>query len=245
MHDGQQLRLDTLGDTAVRVQWGTEISPELNEQIRSFCVLLEQANIKGVAEWVPTYTAVTLFYDPYTISYDRLAEKIAELYRRRGEREIPPAERIYIPTYYGGESGPDLEVVARHNQLSAEEVVEIHTGSEYLIYMMGFTPGFPYLGGMSKKIATPRLQTPRERIAPGSVGIAGEQTGIYSMATPGGWQIIGRTPLRLYDPDRESPMLLQAGNYLQFVSISKAEYDQIEADVQAGRYQLQKETRTH
>lgn len=235
-----QLKINPLGDSAVRVQFGDEISPEINQKVRSFSLLLEEEKIRGIIEWIPTYTAVTLFYDPYMITYYRIVKKIEELYQKHANAEVPPSEIIFIPTYYGGKDGPDIKTVAAHNELSVEEVIEIHTGSEYLIYMMGFTPGFPYLGGISQKIATPRLQTPRMKVPPGSVGIAGEQTGIYSLETPGGWQLIGRTPLRLYNPNQVSPMLLQAGNYLKFVSISKQEYDRIKADVRAGTYELKK-----
>lgn len=243
MYNDLELRIDFLGDSAIRIELGSAISPVTNEKIRSFALLLNKEKIKGVIEWIPTYTAVTLFYDPYIISYSTLVERIRELNQEQEKVELPPAELIYIPTYYGGQSGPDIETVAKHNQIEVEDVINIHTESEYLIYMMGFTPGFPYLGGMSDKIATPRLATPRGKISPGSVGIAGEQTGIYSMETPGGWQLIGRTPLRLYDADNDSPMLLSAGNYLKFFSITKDEYDHIEEEVQAGTYRLKKEKR--
>lgn len=241
MQNDLEFKLDPLGDTAVRVQLGSTIAPNTNQKIRSFALLLERERIRGVSEWIPTYTAVTLCYDPYIISYTRLVEKITNLYKKLENITLPSAEVIHIPTYYGGEAGPDIERVANHNQIEVEDVINIHSGSSYLIYMMGFTPGFPYLGGMSKKIATPRLEKPRQKIPPGSVGIAGEQTGIYSLETPGGWQLIGRTPLRLYDSSNDSPMLLKAGDYLKFISISKEEYDRIEADIQAGTYHLNRE----
>ncbi len=238
MRENLQIKIAPLGDKALRVEFGAEISPEINRKIRSFSLLLEKVKIDGVIEWIPTYTAVTLFYDPYALSFNTLIEKVQHLNTMLEEEENFQTEIIHIPTYYGGLFGPDLETVAGYNQLSVEEVIKIHTQNKYLIYMMGFTPGFPYLGGMSEKIATPRLKTPRKRVLPGSVGIAGEQTGIYSLETPGGWQIIGRTPLRLYDPKRKTPMLFQAGKYLKFVSISKDEYDYIEESIKLGTYQL-------
>lgn len=240
MNNKQAWKIDPVGDTAVRIQFGTEISLETNQKIRSFTLLLEKENIHGVMEWITTYTAVTLFYDPYIILYNSLVENVLGIMKKLENVELPPVELIYIPTYYGGEAGPDLEKVAEHNEIEVEDVIRIHTEKEYLIFMMGFTPGFPYLGGMSNEIATPRLETPRGKIPPGSVGIAGEQTGIYSIETPGGWNLIGRTPLRLYDSSNASPMLLQAGNYLKFVSISKEEYEDIQASVQLGTYQLEK-----
>lgn len=134
---------------------------------------------------------------------------------------------VEIPVLYGGEYGPDIENIATHNNLSIEEVIKIHTSGEYLVYMLGFTPGFPYLGGMDKRIATPRLKTPRTKIPGGSVGIAGEQTGVYPIESPGGWQLLGRTPLNFFDPNNEKPFLINAGEYIKFVQISEEEYHKI------------------
>ena len=130
----------------------------------------------------------------------------------------------------------DLAFVAQNAGISEEEVVKIHTSTEYLIYMLGFTPGFTYLGGMSDKIATPRLKQPRVKIPAGSVGIAGKQTGVYPVDSPGGWQLIGRTPVKMYDPDREVPILPQAGQYIKFKAVSQAEYDKIAEEVAKGTY---------
>ena len=149
---------------------------------------------------------------------------------------IPPPTVIEIPVLYGGEMGPDIENVAEHNHKTVEEVIKIHTSEEYLIYMIGFIAGFPYLGGMSKEIATPRLKSPRVKIEGGSVGIAGEQTGIYPVASPGGWQLIGRTPLKLYDADREKPVLREAGQYIKFAAVTEEEYKKIEKEVEDGTY---------
>ena len=149
---------------------------------------------------------------------------------------IPPPTVIEIPVLYGGEMGPDIENVAEHNHKTVEEVIKIHTSEEYLIYMIGFIAGFPYLGGMSKEIATPRLKSPRVKIEGGSVGIAGEQTGIYPVASPGGWQLIGRTSLKLYDADREKPVLLEAGQYIKFAAVTEEEYKKIEKEVEDGTY---------
>ena len=150
--------------------------------------------------------------------------------------EIPPPTVIQIPVLYGGEMGPDIQNVAEHNGKTVEEVIQIHTSEEYLIYMIGFIAGFPYLGGMSKEIATPRLKSPRVKIDGGSVGIAGEQTGVYPVDSPGGWQLIGRTPLKLYDAEREKPVLLEAGQYIKFKSVTPEEYDAILKAVEDGSY---------
>lgn len=229
-------KISALGDRGLRLQFGEVICPATNQLIRGFSSILQREKIQGIIEWIPTYTAISIYYDPYLITYEKLEERIMHMKGKLTEIELPAAKIVYIPTVYGGEYGPDLLAVAHYNGLSVEEVVKIHSSEAYLIYMMGFAPGFPYLGGMSKKIATPRLANPRAKIPAGSVGIAGEQTGIYSMETPGGWQVIGRTPVNLYDPRKASPILLEAGHYLKFTQISYETYCEIEEEVKAGIY---------
>lgn len=224
------------GDTSLTVEFGNEISEAINSSIRAFNIALSQSNIPGIVETVPTYRSLMVHYDPGVIRYDALVKRMSTLMDKLDQIEIPPSEVLEIPVLYGGEEGPDLEFVAEHNGKTTKEVIEIHTSQEYLIYMLGFTPGFTYLGGMSEEIATPRLKTPRVKIPAGSVGIAGAQTGVYPIDSPGGWQLIGRTPVRMYDPDRETPILPEAGQYIKFYSITKAEYDKIAAEVAAGTY---------
>ncbi|WP_405097416.1 5-oxoprolinase subunit PxpB [Oceanobacillus sp. FSL H7-0719] len=233
-------KIEVYGDRGMRVQLGDSISKETNEQIRSLSALLEKENINGIIEWIPTYTSVTIYYDPAQISYETLEGRMNSLYGSLSQIDIPPAEVITIPVCYGGESGPDLQHVAEVNQLTEEEVIQIHTGSDYLIYMMGFSPGFPYLGGMSEKIATPRLASPRAKIPAGSVGIAGSQTGVYPSESPGGWQIIGRTPLDLYNPNSDRPILLQTGNYVRFKQVSEKEYEKIVQAISEGTYLVER-----
>lgn len=229
-------QIEAYGDRGIRVQLGDAISEEINEKIRSLSMLLDQEKIEGVIEWIPTYTAVSIYYDPYYISFLQLKEKLLELKGTFSQVTPPSAEVVEIPVCYGEEFGPDLEEVANHNELTEKEVIDLHCGRDYLIYMMGFTPGFPYLGGMSADIAAPRLTEPRAEIPAGSVGIAGSQTGIYSMNTPGGWRIIGKTPVKLYNPDREPHILLKAGNYIRFIPISLQEYNEIELQVRNDNY---------
>jgi inhibitor of KinA len=150
----------------------------------------------------------------------------------------PPARLVEFPTAYGGEFGPDLGFVAEHAKLQVEDVIRIHSGTDYLVYMMGFTAGFPYLGGMSPTIVTPRLATPRTRIPAGSVGIAQQQTGIYPADSPGGWRIIGRTPLRIFDAARTPPVVIEAGDYVRFVPVATEEYRDVERQVENGTYPL-------
>lgn len=224
------------GDTALTVEFGNEISESINAQIRAFTIALERAKLPGVVELVPTYRSLMIHYDPGVVLYNQLAGQLKGVLKQLDSIEIPPSPVLEIPVLYGGEMGPDLTFVAEHAKKTEEEVIKIHTSTEYLIYMLGFTPGFTYLGGMSDEIATPRLEQPRVKIPAGSVGIAGKQTGVYPIDSPGGWQLIGRTPVKMYDPNRETPILPQAGQYIKFRSIDQTEYDKIAAEAEAGTY---------
>lgn len=231
-----EVRYLVAGDSAVCVEFGNEISPEINKKIRAFKIAVEKSDIPGIVETVPTYRSLLVHYHPEVIGFKALTEKFDKLMGSLSSIPIPPPTVIEIPVLYGGEMGPDIENVAEHNHKTVEEVIKIHTSEEYLIYMIGFIAGFPYLGGMSKEIATPRLKSPRVKIEGGSVGIAGEQTGIYPVASPGGWKLIGRTPLKLYDADREKPVLLEAGQYIKFAAVTEEEYKKIEKEVEDGTY---------
>ena len=231
-----EVRYLVAGDSAVCVEFGNEISPEINKKIRAFKIAVEKSDIPGIVETVPTYRSLLVHYHPEVIGFQALTEEFDKLMGSLSSIPIPPPTVIEIPDFYGGEMGADIENVAEHNHKTVEEVIKIHTSEEYLIYMIGFIAGFPYLGGMSKEIATPRLKSPRVKIEGGSVGIAGEQTGIYPVASPGGWQLIGRTPLKLYDADREKPVLLEAGQYIKFAAVTEEEYKKIEKEVEDGTY---------
>lgn len=235
-----KVRYLAAGDSSVSVEFGNEISPEINRQIRAFKIAVEKSGIPGIVETVPTYRSLLVNYKPEVIRFQDLTKEFEGLLGSLGSIVIPPPEVIEIPVLYGGEMGPDIENVAKHNNKTVEEVIKIHTSEEYLIYMLGFIAGFPYLGGMSKEIATPRLTSPRVKIEGGSVGIAGEQTGIYPVASPGGWQLIGRTPLKLYDAEREEPILLSAGQYIKFRSVTEKEYREIEKQVADNTYKYAK-----
>lgn len=224
------------GDTSLSVEFGDVINEAINHDIRAYKIALEKAGIPGIVETVPTYRSLMVHYDPSVIPYAQIRMKLEQLLDEMGEIEIPPSPVLEIPVLYGGEMGPDLPFVAENAGMSEEEVVKIHSSAEYLIYMLGFTPGFTYLGGMSEKIAAPRLKAPRVKIPAGSVGIAGTQTGVYPIDSPGGWQLIGRTPVKMYDPERETPILPEAGQYIQFFPVTQEEYDRILQDIQAGTY---------
>lgn len=224
------------GDTSVAVVFGNEISTDINTKIRAFDEALAEEQIDGVYETVPTYCSLTIHYAPEKIRYEALKEKLEALLAVSHKAQKLNTIVMEIPVVYGGEYGPDLETVAAHNGMSTEDVIRIHSGAEYLIYMLGFTPGFSYMGGMDESIATPRLKTPRVLIPAGSVGIAGKQTGIYPIDSPGGWQLIGRTPVKLYDARRDTPILLDAGLHVKFIPIDEAEYKRIETRIEQGRY---------
>ncbi|MBZ9687141.1 5-oxoprolinase subunit PxpB [Clostridium estertheticum] len=234
----EKVKYLTAGDRGLVIEFGDEIEEGINSKIRSLTLAMEREGIKGIIETIPTYRSLMVIYDPMIIELVELIDNVKSIQAKMDEMKLPDAKVIEIPTFYGGEHGPDIEFVAQHNEISIEDVIKIHTSMEYLIYMIGFTPGFPYLGGMNDKIAAPRLQTPRTKIPVGSVGIAGNQTGIYPIESPGGWQLIGRTPVNLYDPYRKEPVLLNAGDYIKFIQIDEVEYKNIEAFEREGKYKV-------
>jgi KipI family sensor histidine kinase inhibitor len=217
----------TAGDRGLLVEYGDAIDPAINRKVRSVAIAMERESINGVLEFIPTYRSIIIIYCPSLTHPAKLMEAILSLEDRISEIEIPPPETVEIPVCYGGEHGPDIGFVADSHALKQEEVVQIHSEPAYQIYMIGFTPGFPFLGGLSQKLYTPRLQTPRTRVPAGSVGIAKNQTGIYSIDSPGGWQLIGRTPFNLFDSQRRNPFLFKAGDLLKFKPISPEEYDRL------------------
>jgi inhibitor of KinA len=219
-----------LGDCGLVVQIGEGIEDRTFERVHALSSALSQARIGGVLEHVPAYTTVTVYYDPQQTCFDAVREAVEELLTREGEC-TPSAERLVtIPVCYGGEFGVDLEYVAQHSLLSTDDVISIHSGATYRVHMLGFAPGFPYLGGMPQRIASPRHASPRLRVAAGSVGIAGAQTGIYPLETPGGWQIIGRTPLALFRPLENPATLLSAGDTVRFQAITQDEFAALQRD---------------
>jgi KipI family sensor histidine kinase inhibitor len=173
---------------------------------------------------VPTYRSLLVHYDPLRLSHRDLVDFVRTILRKGEEYPLPEPRMVEIPTLYGVEFGPDLPFVAEYNGLSIDEVIRIHSSTVYPVYMLGFSPGYAYLGGLPEEIATPRLPTPRTLVPTGSVALAGRQTGVYPIATPGGWRLIGRTPLKLFDPQRDPPTLLRVGDQVRFVPISEEEY---------------------
>ena len=223
-----QRRYLASGDRMVLVEFPEEISQEVNSQVHEMAAVVETTRIPGVVEWVPAYRTLGIVYNPMETSFRSLIESLEQIEGLGGQAQAGRSRRIEIPVSYGGEMGPDLDFVAQHNQLTTDEVIRLHTASEYLVYLLGFTPGFPYLGGMAPEIAAPRLAEPRSHVPAGSVAIGGSQTGIYPIESPGGWRIMGRTPLKLFDLSRNSPFLLKAGDSVRFRSITLEEFQRFE-----------------
>jgi len=238
-----EYQLLPVGEAALMVEFGKGIKPETNKKVKALADYLDRQPLPGMLEYVSAYSSVTVFFNPMQVkrlcerqfdlqleplAYQILADLLVKVLSKLDNSVATMPRTVEIPVCYGGEYGPDLAYVAEHNNLTMEEVIEIHCQGQYLVYMIGFAPGFPYLGGMSEKIATPRRPSPRLEIPAGSVGIAGMQTGVYPIATPGGWQLIGRTPLSLFRPQDECPSLLQAGDIIRFRPIPLTEYGEYE-----------------
>ncbi|MFL7942378.1 5-oxoprolinase subunit PxpB [Priestia megaterium] len=235
--------ISPLGDSALVITFGDSIQYDIHKQIKTCKDSIELNPFPGFVECVPAFTNLTIFYNPLEVvapvgkkqkkEFVSPFEVVSSIIQRKIENEQTEKElnhrTVSIPVCYGGEYGPDLEYVARHHNLTTEEVISIHSEGKYLAYMIGFAPGFPFLGGLSERIATPRRPSPRTSIPAGSVGIAGMQTGVYPISTPGGWQLIGQTPVKLFLPEQNPPSLLQAGDIVKFEPISKEEYQEMKA----------------
>lgn len=224
------------GDKSLVIEFGNSITPEINAKVRNMTQVLDRENIKGIDELIPTYRSILVLYNPLIITFNELVDKFKSIEDSLDEFDVGQITIFELPTVYGGEYGPDIEFVAEHAGLTQEEVIDIHSSKDYLIYMLGFTPGFSYLGGMSEKIETPRHKTPRIKIPERSVGIAERQTGIYPIDSPAGWQLIGRTAVNLYTPLEDPPVLLEAGNYVRFVPVDEAEYLEIRDKIAKDEY---------
>jgi KipI family sensor histidine kinase inhibitor len=231
-------RILNAGDSCLVVEFGNDISTEINGRVLALKEAIERSPFGGYRETVPTYRSLAICFDAAqtdTESISRyLSKLIHDLQTKRGD--VVKKRTILVPVLYGEEWGCDLEFVSAHTGLSIEEVIRRHTEREYYCYMLGFTPGFAYLGGMDETLATPRLKEPRQSVPAGAVGIAGSQTGFYSISSPGGWQIIGRTPVVMFDPQRDPPVFLDAGMWVRFHAVGPEEFSDIEASSAKGIY---------
>lgn len=234
--DSQGFSVYYLSEQAVTIEFGHEISDNLLHRIGNYNNLLHQHPFPGLQTTVQAYSTLSVFYDPLQViqaaelrgrdCFEKVQNYLLSLGEPNIAQTVSLAPPVTIPVCYGELYGPDIQEVADVNNLSIQEVISLHTQAVYTVYMIGFVPGFAYMGGMNEQLATPRKATPRQAITAGSVGIAGKQTGIYPLETPGGWQIIGRTPLKLFDATRTQPALLKAGDRVIFKSIPLQEFDQ-------------------
>ena len=232
----QEFKIYALSEQAVTLVFGTEIKETTANKIDNFNRLLNQKPFSGFTSSVPAYTTLSIYYDLLSVINSNLPgkngfEKVSNYLKTLGnENQEEPADSsnlITLPVFYGAEFGPDLEEVSNITNLSIEEIIELHSSAIYKVYMIGFVPGFAYLGGMDERLASPRKLTPSASVPAGSVGIAGKQTGIYPLETPGGWQIIGQTPLKMFDANRAQPSLLKAGDEVKFQSIALEEFKEL------------------
>lgn len=223
-------RVLTAGDGCAVVEFGDSIDMAINFRVAALGSAVRKTGFPGFLDTVPTYRSLAVYFDPEKTDVDALYIRLEKMCRKEDSGKGGEKRRtIVVPTLYGGEFGPDMEDVAEHTGFSPNEVVRRHTAHDCYCYMLGFTPGYSYLGGMDPALEIPRLKNPREVIPAGSVGIGGKQTGIYSIASPGGWRLVGRTPMLMFDPGREPAIFLEAGMWVRFRAIEKDEFDEIEA----------------
>ncbi len=229
-------RLLPCGDRALSVELGDEISREVNARVLALDYLIRQHALPGVTETVPSFRSLLVYYDPFVVGCEELGDTLRALCSRARAEVVPPARMVELPCCYGGELGFDLDAVAGRLGLAPAEVVRLHAGAEYLVEFVGFTPGLPYMSGMPERLFLQRLETPRVKTPPGSVSIGGMQCCIYSVESPGGFWVLGRTPVRLYDPAAADPILLRAGDRVRFLPIEPAEFERTAHAVARGAY---------
>lgn len=224
------------GDRAVSVELADEIGREVTARVLALDYLIREDGVPGIVETVPSYRALLVYYDPLAIEYADLTTRLRALAARARADVLPPSRTVELPCCYGGELGFEMEGAARKLGLTEDEVVRLHATGSYFVDFIGFTPGLPYLSGVPQPLHIPRLEQPRVKTPPGSVSIGGIQCCIYSVESPGGFWVLGRTPVPLYDPSAPDPILLRAGDHVRFRAIDRAEFDAIAAAVQAGTY---------
>ncbi len=232
-------RIVPIGINYLLIEYPEKIAPEINAAVSQFWKQIEEQNNEGIVSIIPTYRSLLVEYDPLTWQPTDLQTKIEDIVRHNeGDAMVTAGRLVSLPVLYGGEHGPDLADVAVYNDLTPTEVIKIHTANTYRVYMLGFNPGYPYMGGLDPRIAMPRLEVPRTKVPAGSVAIGGEQTGVYSTISPGGWRLIGHTPIPLFDPQLADPVLLRPGDNIRFQSITEEDYQHIVDQVRDGSYKL-------
>lgn len=234
------MEVEYINEQTVMLYFKNEISEENYDQVNKVVQYIKNQNHPAIQEIVPSYRAILIYFNEKSISASKLIEnlELKRLHNFGNNSELKQRRIITIPVVYGDEFGPDIEEVASYNNITIDEVVEKHVSKPYLIYMMGFMPGFPYLGGLDKQLHTPRRDEPRVKITAGSVGIANSQTGLYPLDSPGGWQIIGRTPIEVFNLNRQPMTLYEAGDYIQFKAINMSQYDSIKNSIKNGEFNI-------
>lgn len=233
------IKIMAAGDSALVAEFGNKIDEKINACVHALAEKIEKQHMDGVKEVVPTFRSVLIYYDMYRFTYQEMKDKVVLAAQDLEAAGTAKKRIVKIPCCYGARFGQDLSDMEKLTGLDRDEIIAIHSSTDYKIYMLGFLPGFVYLGGLDKRIEVPRLKTPRVKINRGAVGIGGSQTGIYPMDSPGGWRLMGGTPVDLYDPQREEPILLKAGEYIRFVPISIMDYYDIRQEILKGTYQLE------
>ncbi len=209
---------------------------ETNTRVRALEYLIQQKAVAGIVETVPTFRALLVYYDPAVVAYDALCAALGELAGQASAAALPPPRHVELPCCYDPALGLDVVTAAARLGLGVEELVRLHTAADYLVYFIGFTPGLPYMTATPNHLTIPRLETPRTKVPAGSVGLGGQQCCVYPVESPGGFWILGRTPLRLYDPDAAEPILLKPGDRVRFRAVDRREFDAIAAAVEARTY---------
>jgi len=222
-------RIASFGDQALLVEFSDEIHPQILARVRKAAQDLEKCKIRGIREVIPSYCTLFIGYDPGLVSFSQVSSCLERILSGKPKDPSPASPPKRIPVAYGGKHGPDLNSVAAVHNISPESVVDLHSSASYLVYAIGGFPGLPAMGTVPQEIETPRRSTPREKVPAGAVAIAGKQTGIYAIESPGGWQWIGRTPLRIFDSRRSPPSLFQAGDRVRFYPISEDDFAKMES----------------
>ena len=224
-----QARFQRASDQSLLIYFGQQISLNAHERVRKFLRLLELEPFAGVRNLHPAYCSVLVKFDPLKWRHDELEKILKQYLGRLKDVSLPEPRQVQIPVCYGGEHGPDLIDVSKIHGMTPAQVIELHSSSTYVVYFLGFVPGFAYLGELPEALVTPRLATPRRRVPAGSVGIAGNQTGVYPVETPGGWRLLGRTPIEMFRPDQKALSLLSIGDRVRFIPISPEQFAALES----------------
>lgn len=232
-----QVKYLPAGDCGLVVEFGRTIDKEINNKVHGLMNWIEKKEIPGIRDLLPTYRSLMIMYNPVEIGFEKLVGVLMEYNIDTSVNENLSKRILQVPCCYGARFGVDLGDMEKLTGIDRDEIIRIHSGVDYKIFMLGFLPGFVYLGGLDKRIEAPRLKTPRLKILPGSVGIGGNQTGVYPIASPGGWRLLGGTPLDFYNPEREEPIFCKAGEYIRFVPINIDEYYDIRHMIITGSYE--------